>query len=145
MLFFYCNPLFNDSFCFGAKWCWDTDWFFITYSMQEFRRDPNPSCLDSPLFTVGRVNAFLHNLDVKLIAMIHWLLETALALQTMVVQIPQRRAREEEKYKQFLTKLGDLKGAESRAEIRVIEGKRVVEIGRWPNFPDIERYWFYLC
>ena len=61
---------------------------------------------------------------------IYWLLETALALQTMEIQIPQCRVRGEEKYKQFLAELEGLKGAESRAEIRIIEGNHVVEIGR---------------
>lgn len=49
--------------------------FFICHSMQEFRRDLNPSRLDAPLFNVQTVNAFLHNLDDKGIALIYWLLE----------------------------------------------------------------------
>jgi len=48
----------------------------------------------------------------------------------MEIQIPQCRVREEEKYKQFLAELEGLEGAESRVEIYVIEGNRVVEIGR---------------
>eukprot|EP00253_Pinus_taeda_P015066 PITA_15066 len=96
----------------------------------EFGRDPGPTCQDSPMFNVRTVNVFLHHLNDKEMAVIYWLLETALALQTMEVKISQRRVMDEEKYKQFLAKLKDLKGAESRAEISVMQGNRVVEIGR---------------
>jgi len=62
-----------------------------------------PSCQDLPLFNVWTVNVFLHYLNDREMAVIYWLLETALALQTMEIQIPQCRVRGEEKYKQFLT------------------------------------------
>jgi len=73
---------------------------------------------------------FLHYLNAREMVVIYWLLEIALALQTMEIQIPHCRVRGEEKYKQFLAKLEGLNGAESRVEICVIEGNHVVEIGR---------------
>ena len=73
---------------------------------------------------------FLHYLIDREMVVIYWLLETALSLQTMEIQIPQCRVRGEEKYKQFLAELEGLKGAKSRTEICVIEGNHVVEIGR---------------
>ena len=62
----------------------------------------------------------------------------------MEIQIPQCRVREEEKYKQFLAELEGLEGAESRVEIYVIEGNRVVEIGRWQDFLEIRISWTVL-
>lgn len=73
---------------------------------------------------------FLHYLNDREMVVIYWLLETTFSLQTMEIQIPQCRVRGEEKYKHFLAELEGLKGVESRAEICVIEGNRVVEIGR---------------
>jgi len=58
---------------------------------------PNPSCQDFPLFNVWTLNVFLHYLNDREMVVIYWLLETALALQTMEIQIPQCRVGEEEK------------------------------------------------
>ena len=78
--------------------------------MQTLTKDPAiPTSLESPLFNLRKVKAFLSkSYDEKDIDVLVWLLENCRALDSMEVSIPKPLdARKDENYIQFLQRVLD--------------------------------------